>query len=47
MLMSFDHYPADILYDNEIADGNLMHNEVVDQYQCMRGEGPSDICHIK
>ena len=25
--MSFDHNQTDILYFNEIADGNLMHNK--------------------
>ena len=47
MLMSFDHNQTDILYVNEIADGNLMHNEVVDPIQWIRGDGQSGICLIK
>ena len=38
MLMSFDHNQTDIQYFNEIADGNLMHNEVVDLILWIRGE---------
>ena len=47
MLMSFDHNRTDILYFNEIADGNVMHNEVVDQILWIRGEGQRGICLIK